>query len=41
MGLLLFAIVGVFAAGRVLGVDAVTEETAIVQQRPWLRYLLG
>jgi|GEM_PF-3790796 hypothetical protein len=41
MGLLLFAIVGVFAAGRVLGVDAVIEETAIVQQRPWLRYLLG
>ena len=41
MGLLLFVIVGVFAAGRVLGVDAVLEKTAFVQRRPRLRYLLG
>ena len=41
MGLLLFAIVGVLATGRVLGVDAVLEHTAVVHHRPWLRYLLG
>jgi len=41
MGLLLFAIVGVFAAGRVLGVDGFIEDTEFVSQRPWLRYLLG
>jgi len=41
LGLLLFAIVGVFATGRLLGVDAVLEDTDIVAQRPWLRYLLG
>lgn len=37
----MFVIVGVFAAGRILGVDASLEETQFVQRRPWLRYLLG
>lgn len=41
MGFMLFAIIGVFAAGRIVGVDAVVEQTEFVQQRPWLRYLLG
>ena len=41
MGLLLFAIVGIFAAGRVVGVDGFIEDTEFVSQRPWLRYLLG
>ena len=38
--LLLFGL-GAWGAGRILGVDATLEETAFVQQRPWLRYLLG
>jgi len=41
MGLLLFAIVGVFATGRILGVDTLLEDTEFVQQHPKLRYLLG
>ncbi|WP_375137270.1 MULTISPECIES: DoxX family protein [Halostella] len=41
LGLLLFVVVGVFAAGRLLGVDAYLEETEFVKQRPKLRYLLG
>ncbi len=41
LGLLMFVIVGVLAAGRIAGVDAILEETDIVDQRPWLRYLLG
>ena len=41
MGLLLFGVVGVLATGRVLGVDAALEDTTVVHQRPWLRYLLG
>ena len=41
LGLLLFVVVGVFAAGRLLGVDAYLEETESVKQRPKLRYLLG
>ena len=41
MGLMLFVIVGVSATGRILGVDAFLEATAFVEQRPWLRYLLG
>lgn len=41
MGLLLFAIVAVFAAGRVVGVDGFIEDTEFVSQRPWLRYILG
>ena len=40
-GLLMFAIVGVFAAGRIFGVDAVLEQTEFVKNRPTLRYLLG
>ncbi|WP_129114334.1 DoxX family protein [Halegenticoccus tardaugens] len=40
-GLLMFAFVGVFAAGRFLGVDAYLERTEFVRNRPWLRYLLG
>lgn len=38
--LLLFGI-GAWGAGRVLGIDAMLEETAIVRNNPWLRYLLG
>lgn len=38
--LLLFGL-GAVGAGRILGLDAKLEETAIVQQNPWLRYLLG
>ncbi|TQQ83498.1 DoxX family protein [Halonotius terrestris] len=41
LGLMMFAIVGVLAAGRVAGIDAVLEDTEFVEQRPWLRYLLG
>ena len=41
MGLMLFVIVGVFAAGRIAGIDAVLEDTEFVKQRPKLRYLLG
>ncbi|GAB3671092.1 DoxX family protein [Halopiger thermotolerans] len=41
LGLLMFVLVGVFAAGRLLGVDAYLEETEFVKRRPWLRYLLG
>ncbi|UHQ95971.1 hypothetical protein HYG82_21065 [Natrinema halophilum] len=41
LGLLLFVIIGAFAAGRILGVDAVLEQTEFVQQRPRLRYLFG
>jgi len=37
---LLFGI-GAFGAGRILGVDAYLEETAVVRNNPWLRYLLG
>ncbi|WP_254531783.1 DoxX family protein [Natrinema gelatinilyticum] len=41
LGFLMFVIVGAFAAGRILGVDAFLEATEFVRQRPWLRYLLG
>ncbi|MFC4542597.1 TQO small subunit DoxD [Halosolutus amylolyticus] len=41
LGLMLFVIIGVFAAGRILGVDAYLEQLEFVQRRPWLRYLLG
>lgn len=40
-GLLMFVIVGVFAAGRIFGLDAIIEKTETVRQRPVLRYLLG
>jgi len=32
---------GAFGAGRILGVDAHLERTAVVESDPWLRYLLG
>ena len=32
---------GAFGAGRVVGLDAYFEGHPAVQQRPWLRYLLG
>ena len=38
--LLLFGL-GAWGAGRILGVDAVLEESAIVESNPWLRYVLG
>lgn len=38
--LLLFGL-GAWGAGRVVGLDARLEESAIVQNNPWLRYLLG
>lgn len=37
---LLFGL-GAIGAGRLLGVDAFLEKTAIVQRNRWLRYLLG
>lgn len=40
-GLLMFVFVGVFAAGRIFGLDAVIEKYDAVRQRPVLRYLLG
>ena len=41
MGLLLFATMMVFAAGRYYGLDAIIERTNFVKQRPRLKYLLG
>ena len=41
MGLLLFATMIVFAAGRYYGLDAVLERTSTVERHPKLRYLLG
>lgn len=38
--LLLFGL-GAWGAGRLLGLDRQLEETTIVRQNPWLRYLLG
>jgi thiosulfate dehydrogenase [quinone] large subunit len=38
--LLLFGL-GAWGAGRVLGLDATLEETSVVENNPWLRYLLG
>jgi thiosulfate dehydrogenase [quinone] large subunit len=38
--LLLFGL-GAFGAGRVAGVDGLLEDTAFVEDRPRLRYLLG
>ena len=40
-GLLMFVIVGTLAAGRILGVDRMLEETALVEKYPALKYLLG
>lgn len=38
--LVLFGL-GAWGAGRLLGIDASLEETPIVQQNSWLKYLLG
>lgn len=38
--LLLFGL-GAWGAGRVLGIDGRLEETELVQNNPWIRYLLG
>ncbi len=38
--LLLFGL-GAWGAGRLLGIDRYLEETAVVRNNPWLRYLLG
>lgn len=38
--MLLFGL-GAFGAGRIMGLDAQLEESEIVQNNPWLRYLLG
>jgi len=38
--LLLFGL-GAWGAGRILGVDRVLEETELVRNTPWLRYVLG
>jgi thiosulfate dehydrogenase [quinone] large subunit len=38
--LLLFGL-GAWGAGRVVGVDARLERTDVVEQNPWLRYLMG
>lgn len=37
---LLFAL-GAIGAGRILGLDAVLEDTHLVRENPWLRYVLG
>ncbi|MDX1747555.1 MAG: DoxX family membrane protein [Halobacteriales archaeon] len=37
---LLFGL-GAFGAGRIVGVDVWLEDTAVVRNNPWLRYLLG
>lgn len=37
---LLFGL-GAFGAGRLLGLDARLERSSLVQNQPWLRYLLG
>lgn len=38
--LVLFGL-GAWGAGRILGLDAQIEQTEIVEENPWLRYLLG
>ena len=38
--LVLFGL-GAWGAGRILGVDAYLEELDVVQDNPWLKYLLG
>ncbi len=41
MGLLLFVTMIVFATGRYYGLDGIIEQTALVQNHPKLRYILG
>ena len=38
--LVLFGL-GAWGAGRILGIDARLEQTDIVRQNPWMKYLLG
>lgn len=38
--LLLFGL-GAWGAGRILGIDRALEETELVKNNPWMRYLLG
>ena len=38
--LVLFGL-GAWGAGRIVGLDARLEQSSAVEQRPWLRYLLG
>lgn len=40
-GFVLFVTIIIIGAGRIWGVDAYLETTELVEQRPWLRYLLG
>jgi len=41
MGLLLFVTMAALAAGRYYGLDAVVEQTRLVEDHPKLKYLLG
>ena len=41
MGLVLFVTVGVFAAGRIVGLDALLKDMELVKRNPALRCLLG
>jgi thiosulfate dehydrogenase [quinone] large subunit len=38
--MLLFGL-GAIGAGRILGLDAAIEETDLVRNNAWLRYILG
>jgi len=40
-GILVFGGIALFGAGRVFGLDAYLENTALVEQHPRLRYLMG
>ena len=40
-GLVLFLTIIVFGAGRIWGLDAILEQTNVVSEHPWMRYLLG
>jgi thiosulfate dehydrogenase [quinone] large subunit len=40
-GLMLFVVIGVFAAGRIFGADAFVERMEFVKNNRWLKYLLG
>ncbi|KAB1185004.1 MULTISPECIES: DoxX family protein [Haloferax] len=40
-GLMMFALIGTLAMGRILGLDAIIEKTEFVRQRPALKYILG
>lgn len=40
-GLMMFAIIGTLAVGRIYGLDAIIEKMDFVKQRPALKYILG